>query len=415
MSSNRRKKPKKQLKRILQSKTKIFLEILENSRGILGPLNEGTVASMKRFFSMFLAGVCLWGYLPSAGAERTAVPKVSAASAVLLDGDSGRVLYEKDGHTRRLIASTTKLMTALVALESGHDLEEVVTIDPEWAGIEGSSIYLRPGEEISLEALLYGLLLRSGNDAALAVAGHCGGTVENFVMRMNQKARDLGMENTSFSNPNGLDAEGHKSTAYDMALLARACLRNETLASIAATKSITLGTRTFTNHNKLLWRYEGCVGLKTGYTEKAGRTLVSAAKRDGMTLICVTLNAPNDWADHAALFDWGFAHYQTRLLSQAGERVGHLPVYGGLTPLCPIVPAADLSAALAPEESVKMRCELDKAVLEAPVEAGHAVGEIVYYINANELARVPLVAGGSIPNAAVSERGGWLWKNVFKN
>ena len=133
------------------------------------------------------------------------------------------MLYEKDGRTSRLIASTTKLMTALVALESGHRLEEVVTVAPEWAGVEGSSIYLRPGEEITLEALLYGLLLRSGNDAALAIAGHCGGTVEEFVSQMNEKARALGMTDTGFANPNGLDAEGHRSSARDMAILARAC------------------------------------------------------------------------------------------------------------------------------------------------------------------------------------------------
>ena len=183
--------------------------------------------------------------------------------------------------------------------------------------------------------MLYGLLLRSGNDAALAIAGYCGGTVDSFVSQMNQKARELGMKDTGFANPNGLDAEGHRSSAYDMAVLARACLENETLAKIAATKSITLGVRAFTNHNKLLWRYEGCLGLKTGYTKEAGRTLVSAARRDGLTLICVTLNAPSDWADHTALLDWGFANYKAHSLSQTGERIGRLPVSGGLAPPAP--------------------------------------------------------------------------------
>ena len=195
---------------------------------------------MKRLLSGTLAWVLLMCALPVTWA---AAPEVSAASAVLMDADTGRVLYEKDSHTPRLIASITKLMTALVALESGHDLEEVVTIAPEWAGVEGSSIYLRPGEEITLEALFYGLLLRSGNDAALAIAGHCGGTVEEFVSRMNQKAGELGMTDSSFANPNGLNAEGHYSSAYDMALLARACLEREELARIVATKSITFGDR----------------------------------------------------------------------------------------------------------------------------------------------------------------------------
>ncbi len=368
---------------------------------------------MKRLFSVALAGAILWSGLTSVRAEGTA--KISAASAVLMDGDTGRVLYEKDSHTRRLIASTTKLMTALVALESGHSLEETVTVAPEWAGVEGSSIYLRPGEEITLEALLYGLLLRSGNDAALAIAGHCGGTVENFVSQMNQKARQLGMTVTSFANPNGLDGEEHYSTAYDMALLARACLNNEALSQIASTKSITLGTRTFTNHNKLLWRYEGCVGLKTGFTKKAGRTLVSAAKRDGMTLICVTLNAPSDWADHTALFDWGFANYKPHTLSRAGERVGQLPVSGGLTPICPIETAEDLTAALSPDETAEAVCVLTETVLTAPVSAGTQVGELIYYVNSEELSRVPLVTGRSVPDILAPKGGFHLWRNVFKN
>lgn len=354
-----------------------------------------------------LAGAMLACSLPGGWAEETAPGKISAASAVLMDGDTGRVLWERDSHTPRLIASTTKLMTALVALESGHSLEEVVTVAPEWAGVEGSSIYLRPGEEVTLETLLYGLLLRSGNDAALAIAGHCGGTVEEFVSQMNEKARALGMTNTGFANPNGLDAEGHRSTARDMAILARACLENEELAKIAATKSITLGTRTFTNHNKLLWRYEGCVGLKTGYTEKAGRTLVSAAKRDGMTLICVTLNAPSDWADHAALFDWGFANYQARPLSKAGARAGQLPVSGGLSPVCPVELGADLTAALAPDETVETAWELAEAALAAPASAGTQVGEAVYYVDSEELARIPLVAGADVP-CDLAGASGWL-------
>lgn len=368
---------------------------------------------LKRLFSVLLIGALIWCALPAVQAEESL--KISAASAVLMDGDTGRVLWERDSHTPRLIASTTKLMTALVALESGHDLEETVTILHEWAGVEGSSIYLRPGEEISLETLLYGLLLRSGNDAALAIAGHCGGTVEDFVSQMNRKARELGMEDTSFSNPNGLDAEKHRSSAYDMALLARACLQNEALAKIAATKSITLGTRTFTNHNKLLWRYEGCVGLKTGFTKAAGRTLVSAAKRDGMTLICVTLNAPSDWADHTALLDWGFAHYEARPLSKVGEAAGRLPVLGGLSPVCPVETAAGLTAALAPGEKVERTWELSEAVLTAPVAQGTQVGEIVYYVNSKELARVPLITDQNISDISAPKGGGWLWRNVFKN
>ena len=362
---------------------------------------------MKRFFSIALAGVLFWGWMPAVRGEGNSPPRISAASAVLMDADTGRALYEKDSHARRLIASTTKLMTALTALESGHDLDEQVTIDRAWTGVEGSSIYLCPGEKLTLEALLYGLLLRSGNDAALAIAGYCGKDVEDFVAEMNRKAGELGMLDTSFANPNGLDAEGHYSSAWDMALLARACLENEKLADMVSTKSITLGTRTFTNHNKLLWRYEGCIGLKTGYTEKAGRTLVSAARRDGMTLICVTLNAPSDWADHTALFDWGFANCEAQQLSQAGEAIGHLPVSGGLVPTCPIEMEADLTAALFPGEAVQVAWELAEPMLEAPVLAGTKVGEAVYYVDAKETARVALRAGADVP-CNLAGASGWL-------
>ena len=223
------------------------------------------------------------------------------------------------------------------------------------------------------------------------------------------------MKDTSFANPNGLNAEGHYSSAYDMALLARACLEREKLATMVATKSITLGTRTFTNHNKLLWRYEGCVGMKTGYTEKAGRTLVSAARRDGLALICVTLNAPNDWADHAALLDYGFANYKAASLTQAEERIGRLPVSGGLVPVCPVETAEDRTAALAPGEKLEVVWELSETALTAPVAAGVPVGEVIYYVNSEELARVPLTTGANVPDIRASEGGFRLWRNVFKN
>ena len=270
---------------------------------------------MKRLLAAAAALLLCLNILPTAHGIGT-----SAGSAILMEAESGRVLYEQDAGRPRLIASVTKLMTALVALESGHPLEEKVTVREEDTRTEGSSLYLRSGEELRLETLLYGLLLQSGNDAALAVARHCGGTVENFVAEMNRRAARLGMTNSSFANPSGLNAEGHCSTARDLALLARACLKNETLAAIASTRSVTLEGRSFVNHNKLLWRYEGCVGLKTGYTEKAGRTLVSAAERDGMTLIAVTLDDPDDWRDHAALFDWGFSNLSLIHISEPTRR-----------------------------------------------------------------------------------------------
>lgn len=354
----------------------------------------------KRFLVWIMVFVLLLTQMPSAQAMAT-----SASSVVLMDADSGRVLYEKNSHEQRLIASITKLMTALVALESGHSLSEEVTIHPEWVGVEGSSIYLRAGETVSLETLLYGMLLRSGNDAALAIAGYCADSVDRFVAKMNQKAHELGMKNSSFANPNGLNAQGHYSSAYDMALLARACLEHETLRQIVSTKSKTMGERSFTNHNKLLWRYEGCIGLKTGYTEKAGRTLVSAAQRDGMTLICVTLNDPNDWADHAALFDSGFSRYHPKVVVEEGEMVGQLPVEGGLIPVCPVLAGAGCTVAVEAGERVDVQLSLETDSLCAPVVKGQRVGELTCSLDGSILDRIPLLAGQTIPCNEVEYRG----------
>ena len=359
-----------------------------------------------RLAGAVLAVLCLLGSVPGAGAVST-----SAQAAILMDADSGRVLYGHNVHDRRLIASTTKLMTALVALESGVELSREITVDPGWVGVEGSSIYLREGETLTLETLLYGMLLRSGNDAALAVAEVCAGSVENFAAQMNQKAQALGMADSHFVNPNGLNDEEHYSSAYDMALLARACLENETLREMVSTKSIALEGRSFTNHNKLLWQYEGCIGLKTGYTEKAGRTLVSTAQRDGMTLICVTLSDPNDWADHAALFDWGFSNYHLQRAADAGEQVGWLPVEGSLVPMCPLMTEQGLGAALKEGEVLETELILDRAALTAPVAQGEQVGQLCCFLQGEELGRVPVVAARTIP--CDRGEGGSLLENIL--
>lgn len=221
-----------------------------------------------------------------------------------MDVDSGRVLYEQNADAKMLIASTTKILTALVAIREG-DLNDVVTVSREAAYTEGSSMYLKVGEKLTLETLLYGLLLCSGNDAALALT-ECAGGLTPFVAMMNEKAAALGMAHTSFANPNGLDADGHYSTARDMAVLAAAAVENPTFRRICSSRSVTIGQRTMENHNRLLRQVEGCVGLKTGYTRAAGRTLVSCTERDGCRLVAVTLQDGNDWADHAALYDYGF-------------------------------------------------------------------------------------------------------------
>ena len=357
---------------------------------------------MKRCCALFLALSLLILPVYAAG------PTVSASSAILMDGESGRVLYEKNAGERRPIASITKLMTALVALDLHPDLTSVVKVKQEWTGAEGSSMYLKPGEELTLEALLYGLLLSSGNDAALAIAGYCAGDVESFVAQMNKKAAQLGMNDTHFANPNGLDDPQNYSTAADMAILARAVLEREELRIIASTRSISIAGRSLTNHNKLLRRYEGCTGLKTGYTDEAGRTLVSSARRDGQELIAVTLNAPNDWADHAALFDCGFSTYPRTLVAEAGEWTD-IPVTGSLCRFTRVSTISDFYYPLAQGETVERTVDLPRQV-EAPVLAGFPAGRVTFTLEGNEIAQLPLLyQTGAVNNVAPLR---W-WQRLF--
>jgi len=312
-----------------------------------------------------------------------------------MDAATGRVLYGKDIHTRRLIASTTKLMTALVAVESTPDLEKIILVKGEYQA-EGSSMYLRVGEEVSLHDLLYGLLLASGNDAALAIAGGCAGEVETFVGWMNRRAQELGMEDTHFANPNGLDAEDHYSSAYDMALLARAVLENETLVEIASTRSYTAAGRSLVNHNKLLWRYEGCIGLKTGYTDAAGRTLVSAAEREGRRLICVTLKDRDDWGDHAALLDYCFERYPLFPLARAGKGFRTLPVTGSVLPRVEVVTATDVAYPLTVEENVRAQITLP-VLVSAPVEQGAVAGKLTFLLGEEVVGETYLLYAADVP------------------
>lgn len=327
-------------------------------------------------------------------------PSISASCAVLMDAESGRVLYEKDAHTQKGIASITKLLTALVAVESTPDLSRTVTVTEEHI-TEGTSMYLKVGEVLTLEELLYGLLLQSGNDAALAVATCCAGDVETFVAWMNEWAEDLGMTDSRFANPSGLDEEGHYSTAYDMALVARAVLQNETLSRIVATRTAVTAGRSLKNHNKLLWQYEGCVGMKTGYTMRSGRTLVSGATRNGQTLICVTLNAPDDWADHTALLDYGFGTWTVQTLAEERKLFRSLPVRGSLIPRVRVVIANTVRYPLSEQEGVRTEVELAKRT-EAPVAKGQAAGKLIFYLEQEKVGETALLYEETAPDNRAS-------------
>lgn len=258
---------------------------------------------------------------------------VSAKGMVLMNADTGEILASKNAHLRLSMASTTKLMTALLLAETGTP-EKVVVTTKQMVTVEGSSMGLLEGDQVSYHALLAGMLLSSGNDAANTTAIAVAGSVDKFVQMMNDRAEQIGMTNTHFVTPSGLDDDEHYSTAYDMALLAVEALKNKNLAFAAASRTMTVSygsppyDRTLTNHNKLLGSYDGCIGLKTGFTKKSGRCLVSAARRNGCTVVAVTLCDPDDWDDHRALLDYGFGRLEPVDVTYKFED-NTIPVAGG--------------------------------------------------------------------------------------
>ena len=370
----------------------------------------------KRGMAIGLAAALLCLGLPvSARGEELAV---SARSAVLLSGESGAVLWEKNARERLPMASTTKIMTALLTLEEAERAgDPAVDITEEMAAVEGSSMGLRAGDRLTLTNLAAGMLLASGNDAANAAALFLDGSQEGFARRMNSRAEEIGMKDTHFVTPSGLDAEDHFSTAYDLALLAREALENEAFAELAASPRCEVTfiepahTATYENHNKLLGLYEGCVGVKTGYTKKAGRCLVSAAQREGVTLIAVTLDAPDDWDDHTALLDYGFSQLeQVRLDGSAC--VVSIPVVGSGADAVEVHGVQGDTFTLPAGDSGRITVRvMAPRFLYAPVEAGEQVGELQYCLGGRELARVPLVAAAEVPR---QEKQPGFWERLWK-
>ena len=322
---------------------------------------------------------------------------ISAECAILIDGETGRVLYEKRAEEKSLIASTTKIMTALVICEQTNVLDRV-KIPKEAVGIEGSSMYLKEGEVLTVQELLYGLMLQSGNDAAVALAIYCGGTVEGFTELMNDKAHRLGMTQSHFANPNGLDSPGNYSTARDMALLTAYAMQNPIFAQTVSTKTITIGERCLRNHNKLLWQLEGANGVKTGYTKAAGRILISSVTRMGRQLIAVTFNAPNDWQDHKDLIEDGFSRFTVQKLIQKGQTLGQLELAGGQEETVDLIAAEDFSYSLAQGERVTISLP-EAGFAYAPVAEGQEAGFAHILVDGTAVAKVPLVYGKTIERA----------------
>lgn len=363
---------------------------------------------MKRFIYILMS-VCLGAVLLIGSCAAAAVPSVGAQSAVLMEAESGEILINHNGSQRLPMASTTKIMTALVAIEHTKKLEREVKVSEEAAGIEGSSIYLSAGEKLTMEQLLYALMLESANDAAAAIACEVAGSVEEFATLMNEKAEELELTNTHFTNPHGLDNEEHYTTAEDLAKLASAALHNETFKKIVSTykNKIPLngseGTRVLVNHNRLLQSYDGAIGVKTGFTKRSGRCLVSAAQRDGVTLVAVTLNDPDDWKDHKTMLDYGFSTYENYALAEEGSLTFSIPCTGGQKDYITISNKDALSVSL-PKSGGAITTKLEaEQFLYAPVKKGDMVGYAVFLRDGKEIGRVAMYADLACPTVKLQK------------
>ena len=347
-----------------------------------------------RTLSFILCAALLIFSFPLSASAYSVLPNVSAVSAVLTDSASGRVLYEKNANVRMPMASTTKIMTALVALEYG-DPDATVEVDPRAVGTEGSSVYLKAGERLALSDLIYCLMLASANDAAAAIAYALAGGIPEFAALMNKKAAELGLFDTHFENPHGLDSKEHYTTASDLSRLTAYALKNKSFAETVSCNSAIVESdtqrHTLFNHNRLLRSYEGCIGVKTGYTKTSGRCLVSAAERDGLTLICVTLSAPDDWNDHKTLLDYGFSHYRAVSLCSVGQSFYEMPVVSGEIGRVLCITKENLYATLKGDEDITFTVECPRFLWAIP-KPGKALGRVVFYKNGKIIGTTELIA-----------------------
>lgn len=328
---------------------------------------------MKRFIVFLL---CLYLFFPFMDTDALTL---SAKSAIVINGDTKEVLFEKNSNAQLPMASTTKIMTALLLCENGN-LEKEIIVNAEMLRVEGSSMGLLAGDKVTLHDLLYGMMLSSGNDAANVTAYVLGGTIDGFVKMMNQKAVELGLRNTHFDTPSGLDGETHYTTAYDLSILTCYAMQNEDFYKAASSKSATLCygnppyKRTLTNHNKLLKNFDGAVGVKTGFTKKSGRCLVSAAKRDGKFVIAVTLSDPNDWQDHKNLLNLGLNSLKVTEISTEKESYS-IPVINATENLNIKIDSQKFSYKNL--EDISVSVNLPQFVY-APVSKGEKLGSAIY-------------------------------------
>ncbi|MFW6279289.1 MAG: D-alanyl-D-alanine carboxypeptidase family protein [Bacillota bacterium] len=353
--------------------------------------------------------------------DLSVAPDITATTGVVIDVENGQVIWEKDMHQKRPPASTTKILTAVVALEEGN-LDEVVAVSRKATLQEGSSIYLKPGEKITLRDLLYGLLLASGNDSAVAIAEHIAGSVKKFSVLMNRKAREIGAHNSQFMNPSGLPEEGHFSTAYDLALIMRYALQNEVFSEITATrKKIISGPdnkwgRRLKNHNKLLWTYKKTTGGKTGYTKTAGRCLIASAKQKNLEVVSVVLDCPSDWEDTKKLFTYSFTNFMRQKVVSRGEKVFELNWKNSQEKKLQLISGQDghIVKPVSRQIKIKKRIYINPD-LKLPLKKGTEVGKIQINFQGQPVKEIPLYAGNSIHHDSPFIR---FWHNMsdyFKN
>ena len=348
---------------------------------------------------------------------------VSAQAAVVINADNGQVLYAKNAENQQAMASTTKIMTALLTLEEAAKENKIVTISEQVAAVEGSSMYLNAGDRLSLKDLAIGMLTVSGNDAAYGAAVAIGGSEEEFAQLMNAREKELGMEHTNFVTASGLDADEHYSTALDMAKLGAAAIQNEDFLAICSKTQSTATfvnpprTQSYSNHNKLLKLYQGCIGIKTGFTKKAGRCLVSAAERDGVRLVAVTLNAPDDWNDHIKLFDYGFSQLSSIRMDESNTTFT-VDVVGGTSDQIEVTGSDGGSVVVSAADKDKVeRIVLLPNFTYAPFPQGTQLGKISYQLNGEEIGSVPLVTTAAVEQQTVEQgifqKIGDFFRNLF--
>lgn len=357
---------------------------------------------MTRKLSFVVTLIAIFLSFIPALSECSAPPTIKANSAILIDAKTGQILFDKKSATRYAPASTTKILTAILAIESGR-LDDVVTVSARAAGTGGSSMYLYAGQHITLRELVTGLMLRSGNDAAVAIAEHLAGSTDEFVNLMNKKAQLLGAYNSNFRNPNGLSAAGHYSTAFDLAWMARYALTNPIFAELVNTKETDIEwldrkghsqDKHLRNTNKLLWMFEDADGVKTGTTGEAGPCLVSSATRGNQRLIAVVLHDHSRWYDSMLLLKYGFDNFDLYEYAEEGAVLSALPVENATIDVIDAIVASPAALVVSAEDYKHVTVELDlPEKIKAPVYRGQKVGEIVFFVREKAVKTIDVIAG----------------------